>query len=52
MYVEGCLSLNTWTSRDGAERTGLSVSAWRIEVLGRIGKSRKHVEEFDDALTF
>ena len=53
VYVEGRLSLNAWTGRDGAERTGLSVSAWRIEVLGRIGKNRpKHAEEFDDALTF
>jgi hypothetical protein len=34
VYVEGRLSLNTWTGRDGAERTGLSVSAWRVEVLG------------------
>jgi single-strand DNA-binding protein len=57
VYVEGRLSLNAWTGRDGAERTGLSVAAWRVEVLGRIGKSRpakapKHAEELDDALTF
>ncbi len=57
MYCEGRLSLNAWTGRDGAERTGLSVSAWRVEVLGRIGKSRPakgKAEEvpFDDALTF
>ena len=44
--------MNTWEGKDGQQRTGLSVSAWRVEVLGRIGKSRKHVEEFDDALTF
>ena len=52
VYVEGRLSLNAWTGKDGQPRTGLSVSAWRVEVLGRIGKSRKHAEEFDDALTF
>jgi single-stranded DNA-binding protein len=52
VYVEGRLSLNTGSGKDGDKRTGLSVSAWRVEVLGRIGKSRKHAEEFDDALTF
>jgi len=57
LAVEGRLSLNTWTGNDGHQRTGLSVSAWRVEVLGRIGKSRpakapKHAEELDDALTF
>ena len=52
VYVEGRLSLNTWTGKDGDKRTGLSLSAWRVEVLRRIGKSRKHAEEFDDALTF
>ena len=57
VYIEGRLSLDTWTGKDGQQRTGLSVSAWRVEVLGRIGKSRpakapQHAEEFDDALTF
>jgi single-stranded DNA-binding protein len=57
LYVEGRLSLNTWTGKDGQQRTGLSVAVWRVEVLGRIGKSRpakapKYAEEFDDALTF
>ncbi|MGH8572596.1 MAG: single-stranded DNA-binding protein, partial [Gammaproteobacteria bacterium] len=57
VYVEGRLSLNTWTGKDCQPRTGLSVSAWRVEALGRIGKRRpakapKHAEEFDDALTF
>jgi single-stranded DNA-binding protein len=57
LYVEGRLSLNTWTGKDGQQRTGLSVAVWRVEVLGRIGKSRpakapKQSEEFDDALTF
>ena len=38
---------------------GLAVTVWRVEVLGRIGKSRpakapnagrEHAEEFDDAI--
>jgi single-stranded DNA-binding protein len=28
VYVEGRLSLNTWTGKDGTQRTGLSVTAW------------------------
>ena len=35
VYARGRLSSNAWTGRDGAERTGLAVTAWRIEVLGR-----------------
>jgi hypothetical protein len=31
--------MNTWEGKDGQQRTGLSVSAWRIEVLGEIGKT-------------
>jgi len=27
LYVEGRLSLNTWTGKDGAQRTGLAVTA-------------------------
>jgi hypothetical protein len=44
------------------QRTGLSVSAWRVEVLGRIGKSRpakakagrEHAEAvpFNDVIPF
>jgi single-stranded DNA-binding protein len=57
VYVEGRLTMNTWEGKDAQQRTGRSVSAWRVEVLGRIGKSRpakapRHAEEFDDALTF
>jgi single-stranded DNA-binding protein len=54
VYVEGRLTMTAWTGKDGQPRTGLSVAAWRVDVLGRIGKSRlaKHAEEFDDALTF
>ena len=61
VYAEGRLSLNAWTSRDGAERTGLAVTAWRVEVLGQIGgrpgrskARREHAEAgaFDDAIPF
>jgi hypothetical protein len=31
------LKLDSWTGKDGRERTGLSVAANRVEVLGRIG---------------
>jgi hypothetical protein len=34
IYAEGRLSLSTWTSRDGVERSGLTVKASYIEVLG------------------
>lgn len=37
VYVEGKLRLESWTGRDGRERTGLSVAAARVEVLGKIG---------------
>jgi single stranded DNA-binding protein len=38
VYVEGRLSMNTWEGKDGQQRTGLSVAAWRIDVLGQIGR--------------
>jgi single-strand DNA-binding protein len=47
VYVEGKLRLEAWTGKDGKERTGLSVAASRVEVLGRIGfdsQSRKPEE--------
>jgi single-stranded DNA-binding protein len=47
VYCEGRLRLESWTGRDGRERTGLSVTASRVDVLGRIGvdsQSRKPEE--------
>jgi single-strand DNA-binding protein len=37
VYVEGKLSLDKWTGRDGAERTGLSCMSWhtRLAAIGR-----------------
>ena len=61
IYCEGRLSLNAWTGRDGAERTGLAVTAWRIEVLGQIGgrpgrskakRERAEAGAFNDAIPF
>jgi single-strand DNA-binding protein len=39
VYCEGRLRLDTWTGKDGLERTGLSVVAWRIVPLGQIGRN-------------
>jgi single-stranded DNA-binding protein len=37
VYVEGRLRLESWTGKDSRERSGLSVAAAKVEVLGRIG---------------
>jgi single-strand DNA-binding protein len=37
VYCEGRLKFDSWTGRDGRERSGLSVAGSRVEVLGRIG---------------
>jgi single-strand DNA-binding protein len=43
VYVEGALSLNTWTSADGTTKTGLNLAAWKAQVIGAsaIGKNRE-----------
>jgi single-stranded DNA-binding protein len=43
VYLEGRLSMNAWTGRDGAERTGLSVTAWQVMALGPIGRQKPKV---------
>jgi single-strand DNA-binding protein len=40
VYVEGAIRLETWTDREGKERTTLAVGAWRCEPLGLIGRQR------------
>ena len=41
VYVEGTLTLNTWTDKTtGEERHGLNVAAWRVDKLANIGKAR------------
>jgi single-stranded DNA-binding protein len=66
LYLEGRLTLNTWTGKDGQQRTGLSATAWRVEVLGQIGRRsggasvtppeaaqpKAKREELDDAIPF
>jgi single-stranded DNA-binding protein len=37
VYAEGGLRLASWTAADGTERHGLNLTAWRLEVLGKIG---------------
>jgi single-strand DNA-binding protein len=39
VYVEGRLQLNRW-QKDGQERSGLSVAAWKAEKLGAIGRNK------------
>ena len=40
VYVEGRLTLNSWTAHDGNERHGLSVAASRVLPLGLIGRRK------------
>jgi single-strand DNA-binding protein len=40
IYAEGRLRLNSWQAKDGSQQFGLSVAAWRVEVLGQIGAKR------------
>jgi single-stranded DNA-binding protein len=37
-YSEGKLKLNTWQTSDGTPRSGLNVTAWKLEVIGQIGR--------------
>lgn len=48
IYAEGRLSLRSW-EKDGITRTGLDLSAWRVEPLGEIGKRRRTRERRDRA---
>ena len=38
VYVEGRLTLGSWTGADGSERHGLNVVAWTVQVMGQIGR--------------
>src|SRR5690606_16888157 len=40
LYAEGNLRLSQWTDKDGRERSGLSVAAWKCELLGQIGRNK------------
>ena len=39
VYVEGSLTLNTWTTAAGEQRSGLNVAAWKVERLAAIGRN-------------
>ena len=40
VYCEGRLTLQNWTGKDGSERHGLNVAAWRVEPLRQIGRNK------------
>jgi single-stranded DNA-binding protein len=39
VYIEGRLSLDTWTGQDGAQRHGLSATSWHCR-LSQIGRAK------------
>ena len=43
VYVEGRLSLNAWTGKDGQQRTGLSVAAWEGDAARRTRLASRRV---------
>ena len=49
-YVEGRLKLERWR-KDGEERVGLSVAAWKAEKLGAIGRNKPRRSPRDGART-
>lgn len=40
IYVEGKLSQDEWKGKDGQQRHGLKVAAFRVELLNQIGRNR------------
>ncbi len=40
VYVEGSLKQTEYTDREGQTRTGLDVTAWKVEPVGQIGRRR------------
>ena len=52
VYVEGKLKHERWQSREGEARCGLSVSAWRVEVHGAIGKRAPRRETMATAAVY
>jgi single-strand DNA-binding protein len=39
VYCEGKIRLDRW-EKDGEKRSGLSLAAWRCDLIGQIGKSK------------
>jgi single-strand DNA-binding protein len=44
VYVEGRLRHGKWQTARGADRCGLNVSCWKLEVHGRIGQAASRRE--------
>ena len=40
VYIEGTIRLDTWRGQDGAERSGLSVAAFKCERTHNVGRNR------------
>jgi single-stranded DNA-binding protein len=50
VYVEGSIRLDSWRGKDGVERHGLSVAAFKCERTHQIGRNRpKRAHERDDS---
>ncbi|MGA7323429.1 MAG: single-stranded DNA-binding protein [Rhodomicrobium sp.] len=47
LYTEGTLKLDEWKDKDGFDKHGLSVAAWKCEKVGSsaIGRNRPKVEK-------
>ena len=45
VYVEGKLSQDEWKGKDGQQRHGLRVAAFRVELLNQIGRNRPRKEK-------
>jgi single-strand DNA-binding protein len=44
VYVEGRISINEWTDRDGKQRHGLSIISWHCR-LAQIGRAKAKLEK-------
>lgn len=51
LYVEGSLSLDEWTDKEGNPRHGLSLAAWKAERVGSsaIGRNRVIAKQYAPA---
>jgi single-strand DNA-binding protein len=47
VYCEGRLKLDRW-EKDGQQRSGLSLAAWRCDPIGQIGKNKPSREKSEE----